>query len=103
SRRAFYQVVFAGNDNEPLAVRCKAETEVAIIGVQRELNFRQLRSLKYSHKLFALVEVAIELLDLHRHRRLLQAHIDRGQDPPWNRQQMRRERDLVCAQMRSRS
>src|SRR5262249_51214203 len=55
----FEQVVFAGNDDQPLSVRGQAEPEIAIIGVHRELDFGKLRGAKHPHEAAPGVEVAV--------------------------------------------
>src|SRR5258708_20796506 len=94
-RGAFDQVVLAGNDDQALAVWRQAETNVAIIRVQRELNFRQLGRSEHADEPLSFVEIAIAGFEFACLSGLLEMHIDRGQNAARDRKQMRRGRQLT--------
>ena len=61
SGSAFNQVVLAGNDHKPVAIGRQAETQVAVIRVERELDLRQLRRLEQMSPESAEASVAMGL------------------------------------------
>src|SRR5208282_3779881 len=90
----FEQVVQTGNNHEPAAIAREAETEVTVIGVHGELDFRQTRRRINAYPALVLVEILEAALNLGRRHFAFQVHINRGQNPTWDGQKMRSENQL---------
>ncbi len=91
---ALEQVIEAADEDQPLAIGCEMEADVAKIGVRNVLDLGQVSGGADADHGAGAIELAQGPLDGFRLLRGREPDIKSGEDAAWNGQQMRGELDL---------
>src|ERR1700761_6873071 len=96
---AFEQVVEARDDDESAGVAIEMEAEVAEAGAHDGLNLRQMGRAADADERSVCVEVVEAGLKFFDGARLVKTHVEGGEDSARDRQQMRRELNLLARKL----